>query len=47
MSAEWIEAEGDEHALRYAQGRGSGSFELWDKERLVERFRASGQAPAA
>jgi hypothetical protein len=47
MSAEWLEAEGDEHALRDAQGRGSGSFELWDKERLVERFRASGQAPAA
>lgn len=47
MSAEWIEAEGDEHALRDAQGRAPGSFELWDKERLVERFRASGQPPTA
>ena len=47
MSAEWIEASGDEDALRDVQGRASGSFELWDKDRLVERFRASGQPSAA
>lgn len=40
MSAEWIEAEEDDDALRDARGRPvSGSFELWDKNRLVERFR--------
>jgi hypothetical protein len=47
MSAEWLEAAGDEDALRDVQDRASGSFELWDKDRLVERFRASGQPPAA
>ena len=42
MSAEWIEAPGDEEALRDARARSdSGSFELWDKSRLVERFRPS------
>ena len=48
MSAEWVEAAGDEDALRDVQGRASsGSYELWDKERLVERFRASGPPSAA
>ena len=40
-NAEWIEAHGDDHALDQARGRAdSGSFELWEKNRLVERFRA-------
>ena len=48
MSAEWVEAAGDEDALRDVQDRASsGSYELWDKERLVERFRASGSPSAA
>lgn len=39
-SAEWIEAPDDEAARSEARGRAtSGSFELWDKNRLVERFR--------
>jgi hypothetical protein len=41
-SAEWLEASGDEEALQDARTRSeSGSFELWDKHRLVERFRPS------
>lgn len=44
-NAEWIEASGDEHALDEARGRAqTGSFELWDKDRLVERFRAGPPA---
>ena len=39
-SAEWIEAAADEDARREAQQRARPeSFELWDKDRLVERFR--------
>jgi hypothetical protein len=39
-NAEWIEAAGDDHARQEARTRSdSGSFELWDKNRLVERFR--------
>jgi hypothetical protein len=39
-NAEWIEASGDDDACREARSRSdSGSFELWDKNRLVERFR--------
>jgi hypothetical protein len=41
-SAEWIEAEADVQALNEARSRAeSTSFELWDKSRLVERFRAA------
>ena len=46
MNAEWIEAESDEAALSQAQQRAdSGSFELWDKNRLVERFRPGPPSP--
>jgi hypothetical protein len=46
MGAEWIDASGDEDALRNVLSRGdSASFELWDKNRLVERFRGSGEMP--
>lgn len=39
-SAEWIEAPEDALALTEARGRAvTGSFELWDKNRLVERYR--------
>jgi hypothetical protein len=39
-SAEWIEAVADADALREVRTRAdSGSFELWEKNRLVERFR--------
>lgn len=39
-NAEWIEASGDEDALVEARGRAqAGSFELWEKNRLIERFR--------
>jgi hypothetical protein len=45
-SAEWIEAAGDEDALREARDRTQpGSFELWEKGRLIERHRPSGQSP--
>lgn len=44
-SAEWIEAEADEQAQSEARSRSdSSSFELWDKNRLVERFRVPGNA---
>jgi hypothetical protein len=39
-NAEWIEAPADDEALVEARARAqSGSFELWEKNRLVERFR--------
>lgn len=39
-SAEWVEAPADEEARVEAVSRcNSGSFELWEKNRLVERFR--------
>ena len=39
-NAEWIEAAGDDDARTTARARSdSGSFELWDKNRLVERHR--------
>ena len=39
-AAEWIEAAEDADALREAQGRADGgSFELWQKDRLIERRR--------
>lgn len=40
-AAEWIEAAEDADALRDAHGRvDGGSFELWQKDRLVERHRS-------
>ena len=40
-AAEWIEAAEDGDALRQARGRADGgSFELWQKDRLIERHRA-------
>lgn len=40
LNAEWIEADGDEAALRDARTRAqSDSFELWEQNRLVERHR--------
>jgi hypothetical protein len=41
-NAEWIEAAGDEDALHEARSRTApASFELWEKNRLVARDRAS------
>lgn len=41
-NAEWIEASGDEEALGEARSRASSSsFELWEKNRLIERVRQS------
>jgi hypothetical protein len=43
-NAEWIEALEDDEALREARSRAaSGSFELWQQNRLVQRHRASEQ----
>jgi hypothetical protein len=40
-NAEWIEASADDDARNEAISRcDSGSFELWEKDRLVERVRA-------
>lgn len=37
-AADWIEAGGDDEAVRQAQDRaGDGRFELWERERLVTR----------
>jgi hypothetical protein len=38
-SAEWIEAEADEEALRQANAMvdGARNFELWERRRLVAR----------
>jgi hypothetical protein len=45
-NAEWIEAAGDDDALRDARARAdSGSFELWEKNRLVQRHRSGEQPP--
>jgi hypothetical protein len=47
-NAEWVEASSDDDALTESRNRcGSGSFELWEKNRLVERFRPpiSGHSP--
>ena len=46
MNAEWIEAGGDEDALAEARQRSdAGSFELWEKNRLVERYRPDSSSP--
>lgn len=45
-NAEWVEAPGDEHACGEARSRcGSGSFELWEKNRLVERVGSGPHRP--
>ena len=39
-NAEWIESGSDDAALAEARQRAAtGSFELWEKNRLVERYR--------
>ena len=44
-NAEWIEALEDDDALREAKTRiDSGSFELWQRNRLVQRHQADGAA---
>jgi hypothetical protein len=41
-NAEWIEASGDDDALGQARTLAAcGSFELWERNRLIERFRPS------
>jgi hypothetical protein len=36
IGADWIEAEGDDQAVREASGLAGGTrFELWDRRRLV------------
>ena len=48
IGAEWIEEASDEGALREAQSRAeSGSFELWETNRLIERFRPGGPTSLA
>jgi hypothetical protein len=43
MSADWIEAGGDEEALRQARERdGTGRLELWERNRLVGNLRPDG-----
>jgi hypothetical protein len=40
ISADWVEADSDEDAVRQAQERaGDGRFELWDRQRLISSFR--------
>lgn len=45
-SAEWIEAESDGDARHEARAlTGQSSFELWAKNRLVERFQPGAEPP--
>jgi len=48
-SADWIEADSDEDAIREARERdGSGHVELWERNRLVGNVPPHGPAePAA
>jgi hypothetical protein len=42
VSADWLEAEADEEALRLARERVDGAgFELWDRKRLISSPRGS------
>ena len=44
-NAEWIEAPEDDAAIQEAKLRAdSQSFELWQRNRLVQRHRADGAA---
>lgn len=41
-TAEWIDGDHDDHALENARARCKvGAFELWDRDRLVGRSKAS------
>ena len=43
VSADWIAADADDEAERYARERASGGhFELWERDRLISR---SGREP--
>ena len=45
MSADWIEAESDSAALAEAKQTVDGTpYELWARNRLVERFNPEGKA---
>ena len=45
MSADWIEANTDDDALRQAHERVDGSrFEIWDRGRLISSSRRSVDA---
>ena len=45
MSADWIEAESDSAALAEAKQTVDGMpYELWARNRLVERFSPEGEA---
>lgn len=45
-SAEWIEASCDDDAVRDARTRAqAGSFELWEKDRLVHRASPGANEP--
>jgi hypothetical protein len=37
MSADWIDAEGDQQAIAQARERAAGRFELWQRNRLIGR----------
>jgi len=40
ISADWLEAQADEEALRQAHDRMDGTpFELWDRNRLISSSR--------
>jgi hypothetical protein len=44
ISADWLEADADDDALRQAHEQAGGArFELWDRDRLITSSRASGQ----
>lgn len=49
MSADWVDADNDDLALREARLRdGSGRLELWERNRLVGNVGPDdGQEPAA
>jgi hypothetical protein len=43
-TAEWIDADDDEDAARQARDRGDGgTWEVWDRQRLVMRIGPSEQ----
>jgi len=45
-SAEWIDASGEEAAIREAHARfPDGGFELWQRQRLVRREPRSDPSP--
>ena len=44
MGADWIEADGDTSAVKEARQMVDGRpFELWERDRLVERFLPKGE----